>query len=130
MGGRASAASSRKSGHSLKLQGITVEETSTDLSIDLSRDIVSDNDEEEEEEAPIVPVMKAEPPRKERRSEEEEKGKPMQPSKETNSSREDDRRKSSDVRKVSREQKPKLEVNLANGRRPGSREKKKESAER
>merc|ERR1712018_679681 len=39
-----SAASSRKSGHSLKLQGITVEETSTDLSIDLARDLVSDEE--------------------------------------------------------------------------------------
>merc|ERR1712223_430498 len=71
--GRHSAASSRKSGHSLKLQGITVEETSTDLSIDLARDLVSDEEVEEEDEEPIVPIMKAEPPRKEKRSEEEEK---------------------------------------------------------
>merc|ERR1712083_905200 len=40
---------------------------------------------------------------------------PLQPSKESNSIREEDRRKSSDgSRKVSREQKPKLEDNLAN----------------
>jgi len=92
-----------------------VEETSTDLSIDLARDIASDDEEEDEEEEPIVPVMKAEPPRKEKRGEDEEqRGKFSQPSKETNSIGEEDRRKSSDARKVSREQKPKLEDKLGN----------------
>ena len=71
-----------------------MEETSTDLSIDLARDIASDDEEEDEEEEPIVPVMKAEPPRKEKRGEDDEqRGKFSQPSKETNSIGEEDRRK-------------------------------------
>merc|ERR1711978_742004 len=109
-------ASSRKSGHSLKLQGITVEETSTDLSIDLARDLVSDEEVEEEDEEPIVPIMKAEPPRKEKRSEEEEKkGTPFLTPQEIANIREEEKRKSSEAnRKLSREQKSKLEDNAAN----------------
>jgi len=93
-----------------------VEETSTDLSIDLARDLVSDEEVEEEDEEPIVPIMKAEPPRKEKRSEEEEKkGTPFLTPQEIASIREEEKRKSSEAnRKLSREQKSKLEDNAAN----------------
>merc|ERR550534_2348810 len=92
------------------------EETSTDLSIDLARDLVSDEEVEEEDEEPIVPIMKAEPPRKEKRSEEEEKkGTPFLTPQEIASIREEEKRKSSEAnRKLSREQKSKLEDNAAN----------------
>jgi len=93
-----------------------VEETSTDLSIDLARDLVSDEEVEEEDEEPIVPIMKAEPPRKEKRSEEEEKkGTPFLTPQEIANIREEEKRKSSEAnRKLSREQKSKLEDNAAN----------------
>merc|ERR550534_257570 len=92
------------------------EETSTDLSIDLARDLVSDEEVEEEDEEPIVPIMKAEPPRKEKRSEEEEKkGTPFLTPQEIASIREEEKRKNSEAnRKLSREQKSKLEDNAAN----------------
>merc|ERR1719397_631508 len=84
--GRASA-HSKRSGASLRIDGTTVEETSTDLSIDLGRQEtghqqagpaapesedsgqaghVSDDQEEVEDlpEEPIIPVLKTEPPKK------------------------------------------------------------------
>jgi len=63
------ATSSRKSTASFRISGTTVEETSTDLSLDLGRVSSSDDSDSEEpfHEEPIVPIIKQEPPKKERK---------------------------------------------------------------